>query len=167
MSAEFGENGAGEDTRSLIENIMCGIAHDFAQGRVGGAIVMVRRTHGNASERGPTGALVLGEQVTQRVLNARSALSMARLFQVLAIIHELLSTNRRVSQRELYYLLIHLFSSQPQCNATIQDASATLGVPRYALNIGAATRGVVAGSLRIATASSSYHVDCEHVGMVS
>jgi DNA topoisomerase VI subunit A len=71
-----------------------------------------------------------------------------------------------LSQRELYYLLIYMFKCQNELNSTLLDACATLGVPRHALNIGTATRGVLAGCIRIAPPNSVALIDCEFVGTV-
>lgn len=158
-----------EDSRTVcerIEQLCCWFIGNVACGRVNFKICMVKRSSSNAIEDSVSGAVLLGDEVTSRTLSARSAKSISQLFQVLQQVHLLLRERRRISQRELYYLLIESFSCQEQLNGVVLDASAVLGVPRYALNIGAATRGVVAGCLRIATANSLYHVDCEYVGSV-
>jgi hypothetical protein len=71
-----------------------------------------------------------------------------------------------LSQRELYYLLIHIFKNQRDLNNTLLDACATLGVPRFALNIGSASRGVLAGCIRIGPPNSAAVIDGEYVGTV-
>lgn len=149
-----------------IETLALAYQENIASGGSNGAIAMIRRTHTNVREDTATGAIQLGNQVTVREVSAKNATKNERLLSVLSIIHELLRNGRRISQREVYYLLIDLFDNQQQVNDTILDASATLGVPRFALNIGAATRGVLAGCLRLATSGSVYQVNCEHVGTV-
>lgn len=149
-----------------IEALMFDFAYDVLKGRTDGAFTMIKRTSNNAIEDGSIGAIVLGGKVTVRKLNAKTALSISRLLQVTEVIHSLLLSGRRTSQRELFYLLIESFQTQQQLNDTVLDVSAVLGVPRYALNVGAATRGVLAGCLQLSVAGSMYRVDCRHVGMV-
>lgn len=149
-----------------IETIFYAFVDDLVQGRVDGELTMIRRTSANAHEDALSGALHLGDKVSIRRFNDRTAMKMSQLFEVFAVIHRLLHQGKRISQREMFYLLIDSFKNQQQLNDTILDASATLGVPRFALNIGSATRGVVAGCLRLAMAGSLYQVDCENVGTV-
>lgn len=80
-----------------------------------------------------------------------------RIMRVMACVHQLIITGRHVSQRELYYMLLRhqeqsslvLFPSQQRLNETVMDVAAILHCPRAALNVGAATRGVVAGCVTI------------------
>lgn len=101
-----------------------------------------------------------------RLLTKRSCPSFARTWGVLAKVHELLRLRRRVSQRELYYMLIHMFRSQIELDRTVSKVSTILGVPRYALNIDAASRGVLAGCVTLALTGSNFRIDCRHVGSV-
>lgn len=149
-----------------IEALVLAFARDLLEGHVDGAFTMIRRTASNTHEDPISGALLLGEQVVQRKFNARNAGKVAQMLRVLEIVHSLLQRGKRISQRELFYVLIDSFKDQHQLNDTVLDVSATLGVPRFALNIGAATRGVLAGCLRLAMAGSLYQVDCEYVGTV-
>lgn len=149
-----------------IELIAFSCVRDIMQGNMGGGFSLVRRTATNVVRDSDTGAIVLGGQTQLIRLNARNASVVARLLQVLATIHYLLINNRRVSQRELYYMLVHSFKSQAQLNDVVLDVSAMLAVPRYALNIDAATRGVLAGCIHIAIYGSPYQIDCEYVGVV-
>lgn len=149
-----------------IETLAYAFVDDLVHGRLDGGLTMIRRTSTNALEDALSGALHLGDKVSIRRFNDRSAVKMSQLFEVFTVIHRLLHQGKRISQRELFYLLIDSFKNQEQLNDTILDASATLGVPRFVLNIGAATRGALAGCLRLATAGSLYQVDCEYVGTV-
>lgn len=149
-----------------IEMLVHAFARDLLDGHVDGAFTMVRRTADNAHEDPVSGALLLGEQVVHRKFSARTAGKVAQMLQVLKVVHSLLRREKRISQRELFYLLIDSFKNQQQLNDTVLDVSATLGVPRFALNIGAATRGVLAGCLRLAVAGSLCQVDCEYIGTV-
>lgn len=149
-----------------IESLFFAFVHDLIAGRADGAFSMVRRTARNVVEDSTSGALSLGNIVSLRRFNLKNAVKVAQLLQVLHVVHSLLRQEKRMSQRELYYLLIESFSNQRQLNDIVLDASAVLGVPRYALNIGAATRGVLAGCLNLALAESTSRVDCEFVGIV-
>lgn len=97
----------------------------------------------------------------------RTAQSTMQVYGVLACVHEFLRLGRRVSQRELYYILIHLFDSQVALNRTVLRVSAILDVPRFALNIDGAPRGIMAGRVKVALTSSDFFIDCRHVGCVS
>lgn len=147
-----------------IEAIVAGILLDLVSGSASGALSMVRRSAANATENDATGALALGGQVTTRRLRGAQALPFARVMAVLGAAHGLLIAGTSVSQRELYYMLVAYFRNQAQLNKAVQDACATLGVPRCALGIGAATRGVVGGCVRIAPADSVGVVNGEAVG---
>lgn len=108
-----------------------------------------------------------GTALSPRRLTNRTWKSFMRTWGVLAKVHELLRVGRRVSQRELYYMLVHMFKLQIELNRTVSKVSTILGVPRYALNIDAASRGVLAGCVTLALTGSHYCIDCRHVGCVS
>lgn len=149
-----------------IEMIAFTFLNDFVVTDACGSIALINRTTRNTLEDETNGALLLGRMAQHRRLNHRSSKAMARLLEVMSTIQRLLLSGQRISQRELFYRLMDLFDNQNQLNNIVLDVSAALGVPRYALNIGAATRGVLAGSLRIALSGSPYFVDCEYVGTV-
>lgn len=150
---------------ALIDSLVANLVRDFAEGRIDGAIVMIARTKANTAFA-TSGAVIAGPATSQRKFSIRSLASLARLFAVISACYELLCKNKIVSQRQLYYMLVHLFPSQYALNDTVLDVSATLAVPRYALNVGAATRGVVAGSVCIGVPQSRVDVDCRFVGSV-
>lgn len=150
-----------------IESLAFNFIHDMMNERHEGAVQMLNRTYNNLMEHPESGALLFGDKITTRKLSARTARTVARMLEVVMTMQNLLLSGRRISQRELFYMLIGSFDTQAQLNKIILDVSAMLGVPRYALNIGAATRGVMAGNICIATSGSIYKVDCEHVGAVS
>lgn len=111
-----------------------------------------------------TGHIYYEEKVTRRRLDASSGTALAKTMRVLTYVYLLVRTGRRVTQREMYYILIDSFRSQADLNHTVLDASAALGVPRCMMNVDAATRGVVAGCLKIFTRASPAVVNCEAVG---
>ncbi|CAN8073153.1 unnamed protein product [Agarophyton chilense] len=147
-----------------LESLALHFAYDLMTGRSDGVFKMVNRTYDNVVQDEQTGALLFGEKKTIRKFNHRTASSVSRMFQVLVAVQRLLLCGRRISQRELFYMLVSSFDSQAQLNRMILDVSALLGAPRYALNIGAATRGVIAGKICVALSGSPYKIDCEFVG---
>lgn len=150
-----------------IEALVKNLILDMVRGVVGGRLVMVSRRKDNATEDDLTGIVMLGDKTSERKLNAHSAIPFSRVMVVLSTVHCLVRDDSVISQRELYYLLVSIFKSQRELNTTIQDACATLGCPRFALNIDAASRGVIAGCVKIAPPTSAALVDCELVGTVS
>lgn len=143
---------------------MVSLISDMVHGVVDRGLGMVRQTQSNVVQNQQTGALSLGSGVTRRRFGGRSAVPLSRVIAVLSVCHGLLQKQTFLSQRELYYLLIAHFKNQLELNVALQDACATLGVPRYALNICAATRGVVAGCIQIAPATSAAFIDGALVG---
>lgn len=150
-----------------IEQLACSLVIALSQGDQDKVCFqMVSRTSANAVVDDVTGAILLSDAVQTRRLHIRNSSSFSRMLELTEAIHRLLLSGKRISQRELFYLLIESFSSQQQLNDNILDVSATLGVPRYALNIGAATRGVLGGCLKVALSGSLNYIDCEFVGAV-
>lgn len=158
--------GSPADIVARIEALVVGVIQDMVNGYVDGELVMMKISMSNIEEDESTGALVLGSHTTRRSLSGRAALPLARMMSVLSVCHGLLINGTAMSQRELYYLLVTFFRNQREVNLALMDACATLGVPRYALNIGAATRGVVAGCIRIGPANSAAFIDGQLVGTV-
>lgn len=113
-----------------------------------------RLRHGLNVTDGVVAAAAAGHDGMRKV---RDLGRYVRIMRVIACVHQLIITGRHVSQRELYYMLLRhheqsslvLFPSQQQLNETVMDVGAILHCPRAALNVGAATRGVVAGCVTI------------------
>jgi len=87
----------------------------------------------------------------RRLLHSREGASVVRLWRVLAECHGNLLAGRTATQRELYYTLADgaTVRRAAEVNAAIQDATRLLRVPRACLAVTCASRGVVAGALRI------------------
>lgn len=147
-----------------IETLAASIILDMATGVCGRGVDMIRLSAANVVPAAPAAALTLGPAATRRSLQGRSARPLALVLAVLCECHGLLVRNVRLSQRELYYRLVSFFRSQRELNDSVQDACATVGVPRHALNIGAATRGVMAGEITVGPARSASYVDLTMVG---
>ncbi len=112
------------------------------------------------------GVLVPGNQHQTIQLSNKNLSTLARFFGVLAECYSNVANGKRVTQRQIYYALMHLFSDQDQLNRTILLCTSVLGVPRCMLGIGTATRGVVAGRLYIAEPGAPTAIDCAVVGTV-
>ena len=149
-----------------IENLVYSFINDILQGKTGGTFFRVMRTNKNIIQCERTGTISYGDRVSRRHFNATTAHTLAKWFAIVAQVHTLLLSNIRISQRQLYYILITTFRDQTELNNFILDVSASLRVPRYALNIGAATRGVIAGCLDVVTCGSTHKIDCRYVGSV-
>lgn len=149
-----------------IEAQVVGVVNDMVCGCINGGFTMVQLSSSNIEEQQSTGALIFNNKLTHRKLVGRSALPVARMIAVLSVCHGLLISGTVVSQRELFYLMVSVFRNQRELNLALLEACATLGVPRYALNVGAATRGVVAGCILLGPSNSANFVDGQHVGTV-
>ncbi|KAM7256522.1 hypothetical protein ACFE04_012263 [Oxalis oulophora] len=117
---------------------------------------------------------------TRSLMKANAAKSFVRVWKVMEICLQILVQKKRVTQRELFYMLLckspDYFSSQLQVNRTTQgrtftplfclgvvDIVALLRCTRYSLGIMASSRGVVAGRLLLQTPNEGV-VDCTQCG---
>jgi hypothetical protein len=78
-----------------------------------------------------------------------SAHRFAAALRILDIIHRALLTSTPTTKRNIYYADPALFGSQRIVDRFVDDLAYTLGVQRCALNVVAASKGLVAGPLRI------------------
>eukprot|EP00171_Calliarthron_tuberculosum_P005562 IDg5562t1 len=147
-----------------IENLILELVRQLITGQLDLRISRISRNSTNLSLLHGTNAIVAGPLTTFTYLSARNYGPLAKLFAVLTACHELVLSNRRLSQRQLYYELVEIFTDQRDLNDTLLDASATLNVPRCLMNVGTATRGVVAGNLSIAALEGRSGIDCTCVG---
>lgn len=156
-----------ERVLNLIETLMFRFLSHLSAGHVDGGLELVTLTIRNTAIR-PNGALVPRWDQHQIIQLTNKNLSiLARVFGVLAESYINVLCGKHVTQRQIYYALMHLFSNQQQLNRTILLCTSVLGVPRYMLGIGTATRGVVAGRLYIAEPGANTAVNCATVGTVS
>lgn len=147
-----------------IETLVASMVLDMATGVCGRGVDMIQLSPANVLPGAPAAALTLGPAATRRALAGRSGRPLALAMAVLCECHGLLVRNVCLSQRELYYRLVTFFRGQRELNDSVQDACATVGAPRHALNIGAATRGVMAGEITVGPARSASYVDLTMVG---
>ncbi|KAJ5379022.1 hypothetical protein N7509_012141, partial [Penicillium cosmopolitanum] len=71
------------------------------------------------------------------------------IIRVLSMIDQALREGRLISKRDIFYIDPAYFQSQATVNSVIDDLAYTIGVNRLALNVEAAGKGLVAGSLRL------------------
>ena len=72
-----------------------------------------------------------------------------QMLQQMCLLLPFLRRGKSLTQRELYYLCKHFYSSYPACLATLQSVSNLLGVSRFHLGVMASSRGSVAGLVRL------------------
>ncbi|KAL9406507.1 hypothetical protein Peur_003479 [Populus x canadensis] len=101
------------------------------------------------------------------LMRANAAKAFIRVWKVMEMCFKILSQEKRVTQRELFYKLLCVspdcFSSQLQVNRTIQDVVGLLRCSRYSLGIMASSRGIVAGRLLLQEPDKEV-VDCSECG---
>lgn len=71
-----------------------------------------------------------------------------------------------VTQRSLFYRLVHLFDSQMEVNNLVLELAASLECPRHALLVSASPRGVVAGDIFLRSKDGDFDVDGNMAGPV-
>nr|SVE86890.1 EOG090X09ZG [Daphnia similis] len=82
------------------------------------------------------------------------------LFHLLAKSHALLRTNTTSTKRDIYYEDVSLWGNQPVLDSTVTQMTRLLNIPRRCLNIGATSKGLVAGSLNFLDGDGKL-VDCQ------
>lgn len=68
-------------------------------------------------------------------------------FCVLDLVHDLLRSGRRCTQRSVYYRLKKFLRNQGECERVVRRVCARLGLPRHRLNLMASARGLLAGRI--------------------
>ena len=74
--------------------------------------------------------------------------SYVQFIAIAGIVAKLERENRNISQRDMYYTIKFLFSSQVECNKMIITVGKVLQLKRFQMRIEAGSRGSVAGDLR-------------------
>uniref|UniRef100_A0A7N0TVJ6 DNA topoisomerase (ATP-hydrolyzing) n=2 Tax=Kalanchoe fedtschenkoi TaxID=63787 RepID=A0A7N0TVJ6_KALFE len=104
---------------------------------------------------------------TRSFMRPNAAKAFIRVWKVIEVCLQILAQGKRVTQRELFYMLLcdspDYFSCQLQVNKTIQDVVALLRCSRYSLGIMASSRGVVVGRLKLQEPGKD-PVDCSGCG---
>ncbi|KAK8164752.1 Spo11/DNA topoisomerase VI subunit A [Phyllosticta citrichinensis] len=81
--------------------------------------------------------------------SARVAWKFAVVVRILEHIYESLLSNSSISKREIYYRTPSLFLNQAVVDRYVDDLAFTFEVSRFALNVTAAAKGLVAGAFSI------------------
>ncbi len=76
--------------------------------------------------------------------------TFTQMLSVAASVTELISTEKTMSLRDVYYSNKHLFQSQQQSDTIVLDLGRTLGMRRHEMGIVPASKGLVAGHLKFA-----------------
>ncbi|KAH9719395.1 Meiotic recombination protein SPO11-2 [Citrus sinensis] len=104
---------------------------------------------------------------TRSLTKSNAAKAFVRVWKVMETCFQILSQEKRVTQRELFYKLLcdspEYFTSQLQVNRTIQDVIALLHCSRFSLGIVASSRGLVAGRLMLQEPNQEV-IDCSACG---
>ncbi|POS82716.1 hypothetical protein EPUL_005034 [Erysiphe pulchra] len=105
----------------------------------------------------------LYEERTRKVCfpsrNPREAWKFTVLLRILELSHEALVTGIITTKRDIYYREPELFKHQTVVDRYLNDIAHTLGVERYALNVVAAAKGLIAGSFTMTQYDCSL-IDC-------
>ncbi|RMX87424.1 hypothetical protein D0869_02363 [Hortaea werneckii] len=88
-----------------------------------------------------------------------SAPSRAVVLRVLELIHEALQRGVTISKRDIYYRDVALFGTQAVVDRYVDDIAFTFDVPRSALNVAAAAKGLLVGKINFCRRDGSV-VDC-------
>ncbi|KAI6837816.1 DNA topoisomerase IV, alpha subunit [Hortaea werneckii] len=90
---------------------------------------------------------------------AEEAWRFAVVVRVLELIHEALRTGITISKRDIYYRDVALFGKQAIVDRYVDDLAFTFIVPRSALNVAAAAKGLLVGKINFCRRDGS-SVDC-------
>ncbi|KAK7541542.1 Spo11/DNA topoisomerase VI subunit A [Phyllosticta citricarpa] len=88
--------------------------------------------------------------------SAHVAWKFAVVVRVLEHIYESLLSSSTISKREIYYRTPSLFLNQAVVDRYVDDIAFTFGVSRFALNVTAAAKGLVAGAFSINRGSKEH-----------
>jgi DNA topoisomerase VI subunit A len=84
----------------------------------------------------------------------------AKILTVVGQVAELVAMSKTISQRDVYYSHKSIFNNQTDCNRIIIEVGLLLGLRRHEMNIIPATRGFVAGFLRVKFNPTESWTDC-------
>ncbi|KAI7103865.1 DNA topoisomerase IV, alpha subunit [Hortaea werneckii] len=90
---------------------------------------------------------------------AEEAWRFVVVMRMLELIHEALRTGVTISKRDIYYRDVALFGTQAVVDRYVDDIAFTFNVPRSALNVAAAAKGLLVGKINFCRRDGSV-VDC-------
>ncbi|KAK2603187.1 hypothetical protein N8I77_009663 [Diaporthe amygdali] len=130
---------------SKIEDIFAAMVDVLAEG--GDALVIPYRCR-RASQRGEGVLRFPGSTVQE-------ATKFARMMRIMELAREALVSGRPITKRNIYYQDPDLFKSQSNVDQLVDDLAFTLGVGRNALQIVAASKGLIVGPLSLTMKDNS------------
>ncbi|KAI1772999.1 DNA topoisomerase IV, alpha subunit [Hypoxylon cercidicola] len=133
---------------SKIEDILENIADALSENRVLTIPLRNRRSGNERLIRFPTN-------------RATDVKKFTCLLQILHMCHEALVSGYVITKRNIYYQYPDLFGSQQYVDKLVNEIAFTFGVGRNALNIVAASKGLVAGKA-ILTLDDDTMLDCSY-----
>ncbi|CAN8096251.1 unnamed protein product [Discula destructiva] len=133
----------------------------------GDALVIPYRRSRDPPER-PLGSLMFPGR------NVHEATKFTQMMRIMELSRETLMSGRVITKRNIYYQNSELFKDQTVVDRLVDDLACTLALSRNALNIVAASKGLMAGSLRlimadgsIVSCASSHNTNSIHpIGMI-
>ncbi|KAK6539001.1 hypothetical protein TWF694_010549 [Orbilia ellipsospora] len=93
----------------------------------------------------------------------RDIFKFGAFMRILELITEAIKSDKIYTKRDIYYKDVALFKTQQTVNNLVDDIAAALGVPRRALHITAAAKGLVCGDMKIFKTDGSI-INCNIVG---
>ncbi|XXH00861.1 hypothetical protein Hte_007212 [Hypoxylon texense] len=139
-------DGNSQHVVSKIEDILDHIINALGENRVLTIPLRSRRSSNEISIQFPTSRLNEVKRFTC-------------LLQILHMCHEALVSGYITTKRNIYYQYPDLFGSQQYVDRLVDDIAFTFGVGRNALNIVAASKGLVAGKVLL-TLGNDIILDC-------
>jgi DNA topoisomerase VI subunit A len=85
--------------------------------------------------------------ITRNFFDDITSLQYTQMICVIAIVYELIKTNRTMSLRDVYYSLKHVFNNQSQCDNIILDIGKYLLLRRHEMGIIPSAKGLIAGPI--------------------
>ncbi|KAH6692444.1 Spo11/DNA topoisomerase VI subunit A [Plectosphaerella plurivora] len=142
-----------------IEDILHQIQLDLLHQRDLSIPYRSRRTSSRAASRGDDAGHAT-TSVRFPGSTAHEAKKFARLLKLLQLIHDGLVAGTCLTKRNIYYQDVELFGSQSIVDDLVDDLAFTLDMSRADLNVAAAAKGLVAGSLVMHMHASPYVLTC-------
>mmetsp|Transcript_11922 Transcript_11922/g.18026 ORF Transcript_11922/g.18026 Transcript_11922/m.18026 type:complete len:363 (-) Transcript_11922:117-1205(-) len=98
--------------------------------------------------------------IVRRLEKVESSRKYAQMFAVVALVAELISVNKTISQRDVYYTLKTIFRNQKECNSIVIEVGLVLGLKRHEMGICPASKGYVAGDLSFRSGPNEVWTSC-------
>ncbi|KAJ5906763.1 uncharacterized protein N7473_003679 [Penicillium subrubescens] len=147
-----------ELVRNYIDNVLVDILHQLTLSPSEGhpSITLRRRPRQATCMINPNnGALEAGRDngayrsYSWPGSTAKESWKFTVIIRVLGIIDQALRAGQLISKRDIYYIDPAYFKSQQTIDGVVDDLAFTIGVDRAAMNVEAASKGLVAGRFRL------------------